>query len=80
MYQGARSALSLSMTRRVTPWLLPRHRTNLIRPFDVVPYQLVDAAKRIFTLLRVPKVHGVGAGGSAAAFEPGVAAERSTED
>lgn len=80
MYHGARISLSLPMTRRVSPWLLPRHRSNLIRPFDAVPYQLVDAAKRLFTLLRAPKVQGVGAGSSVAAFQPGVAAERSTED
>ena len=80
MYQRACDALSLPMTRRVTPWLLPRHRTNLIKPFDVVPQQLVDAAKRLFTLLMAPKVQGVGAGSSAAAFQPGVAAERSPED
>jgi hypothetical protein len=61
------------MTRRVSPWLRTGHRTNLIRPFDVVPYQLVDAAKRMFTRLWVPKPQALN--GSTAAYPPGVAAD-----
>ena len=80
MYHGALSSLSLPMTRRVTPWLVPRHRTNLIKPFDAVPHQLVDAAKRLFTLLRSQKVPGASVAGSAPAFPRTVAVERPSGD
>ena len=80
MYHGALRPLSLSMTRRVTPWLVPHHRTNLIKPFDVVPHQLVDAAKRLFTLLRSQKVQGAAVTGSPGAFPRSVAVERPPGD
>lgn len=70
MYQGAASPLSIPMTCRVTPWRGARHRSNLIRPFDVVPGHLVDAAKRIFKLFKPSTIAQLASDGSTGAVPP----------
>ena len=63
------SPLSFPMTCRVTPWRGARHRNSLIRPFDVLPGHLVDAAKRIFKLFK-PSIAQLASDGSTGAVPP----------